>query len=335
MILSYSGVTDTEDLGDLVPESDSVLFTRARVLQEGLLSSRVLYFGTKRMYLECFTNVRFENCHYPINWQYQSVGMVEKQLIGRLGSLPKYFQYWRNLVTTYSETCLTHATDKLPALSGLASEFQQETKTEYLAGIWKEDISRQLVWYVFFFIDETPLPMISASDYIAPSWSWASAKLPVQFINSLYSNKFHSGLELIDSEVIRAGSDPFGRVKSGFLKVSGFLENGFVRQLPDKYVPGRCTHYLQSEKTAGDILAEYAPDDITYVSVLPTEMVMLYLGRYSTGQAVALAIGLVDGQDDTYRRVGLMSSDDFGGKDINDRFRDLFRDVEKCVLLLI
>jgi hypothetical protein len=138
VILSYSGVS--EDLCDLMPEPNSVLSKRAWVLQERLLSSRVLYFGTKRMYLECFTNVRFDNCHYPINWKYELIDMVEKLSIDQLGTHLKCFEYWTGLVQTYSETNLTKTTDRLPALSGLASEFQRVTKARYLAGIWREDM---------------------------------------------------------------------------------------------------------------------------------------------------------------------------------------------------
>lgn len=49
----------------LQPETNSVLSKRAWVLQERLLSRRVLYFGSLQMYWECLTNVRHENLHYP------------------------------------------------------------------------------------------------------------------------------------------------------------------------------------------------------------------------------------------------------------------------------
>jgi len=55
VILSHRGIN--EDPYDLMPEPNSPLSKRAWVLQERLLSSRILYFGTQRMYLECVTNV--------------------------------------------------------------------------------------------------------------------------------------------------------------------------------------------------------------------------------------------------------------------------------------
>ena len=59
-----------QSIGDILigpePEDDSTLSKRAWVLQERLLSPRVLYFGTKRMYWECFTDRRYEDMHYPV-----------------------------------------------------------------------------------------------------------------------------------------------------------------------------------------------------------------------------------------------------------------------------
>jgi len=333
VVLSYSGVS--EDLGDLMPEPNSVLSKRAWVLQERLLSSRVLYFGTKRMYLECFTNVRFEDCHYPINWEYQIIDMVEKLSIDSLGTHLKCFEYWTGLVQTYSETNLTNATDRLPALSGLASEFQRVTEARYLAGIWREDMPRALAWYVPFFNAVGVPPLISVSDYIAPSWSWASAKLGVLFANGGYENQFYGGLDIIDAGMTLVGLDPFGAVEGGYIDVSGSIQTLLVQQLPDLIVPGRRTLYLHSSNSRGSILATYAPDDVSKVMGPKFKVLMLYLGRYSTGQIVAMAIEPVDGQCNTYRRIGLAYTGEPGYEEFAHYFRDIFRDVGQSLLRLI
>ncbi|KAF2233286.1 HET-domain-containing protein, partial [Viridothelium virens] len=172
IILAYNSTRRL--LGRFKPEPNSPLAERAWVLQERLLSRRILYFGSTRMYFECFTKTRFEDCHYPKVWDPISAGMVRKLRIAHIGSFPECFAYWEELITTYSRMKLTHATDRLPALSGLASDFQGVIGARYLAGVWENDIVRELAWRILSNEMVKP-PAILSSDYIAPSWSWAAA----------------------------------------------------------------------------------------------------------------------------------------------------------------
>lgn len=60
-------------------ERHSQLSKRAWVLQERLLSSQVLYFGSYFMYFECCTNVRREYLHLPFMDDFQDKSEVTKQ----------------------------------------------------------------------------------------------------------------------------------------------------------------------------------------------------------------------------------------------------------------
>lgn len=63
---------------------------------------------------------------------------------------------------------LINETDKLPALSGLAQNFQHQVpQAEYLAGIWSTHSPAALLWRTRY-TARRPL------SYIAPTWSWAS-----------------------------------------------------------------------------------------------------------------------------------------------------------------
>jgi hypothetical protein len=46
---------------------------------------------------------------------------------------------WDELVRLYSLRKLTYITDKLPALSGVASRVHQLTQSRYLAGLWEDN----------------------------------------------------------------------------------------------------------------------------------------------------------------------------------------------------
>jgi hypothetical protein len=330
VILSHRSIN--ENPYTLGPETDSPLSKRAWVLQERQLSSRVLYFGQKRMYLECFTNVRFEDSHYPIIWEYGEINMVEKSKIDRLGSHFKCFNYWADLVTTYSSMDLTNMTDRLPALSGIASEFQRVTNARYLAGVWLEDMPRALAWHIPFYTNSGVPQLTSASNYIAPSWSWAAAKCGVLFVRDIVDNEFYSHLVIIDAGTTPTGLDPFGMVDGGYIVASGKIQSGLIRELPDLHVAGRRTLYLQSSNS--ERVAIYDPDDASRVLGSEFRVLLLYLGMYRVGYCVALVIEPVDAHYNTYRRVGLAYTDVLVYRPWV-HFTDFFRGTSRSRLRLI
>lgn len=57
---------------------------------------------------------------------------------------------WYGMVEDYLSRYMTCESDKLPALAGLATNFQRETLTDgtYLAGLWKEHFPGCLLWKV-------------------------------------------------------------------------------------------------------------------------------------------------------------------------------------------
>jgi hypothetical protein len=53
---------------------------------------------------------------------------------------------WLEIVKAYFQLRLTYETDRLPALSGIASHLATLFNTSYVAGLWKEDLLRCLLW---------------------------------------------------------------------------------------------------------------------------------------------------------------------------------------------
>lgn len=127
------------------------------------------------MYLECFTNVCHETCHYPVSWTYAETGITPKVHVSELQTHKVSYEYWIRLINTYSALALTKVKDRLPALSGLASSFQLVSPSPYLAGLWLKDLPGGLAWYV---PPRARGETISASarqaQYVAPSWSIAA-----------------------------------------------------------------------------------------------------------------------------------------------------------------
>lgn len=150
------------------------LNTRGWGFQERILSPRTIQFGAHQLFWDA-TNGYSGNEQWPNGIPFGDYGHVwNDPLLGRWMSLmaPESrdrVKNWTEIVEDYSERKLTYDTDKLAAMSGVASEIQNMTGNEYFAGIWKEDLLSQLLWKV-----RDPEYSICIQPYTAPTWSWAS-----------------------------------------------------------------------------------------------------------------------------------------------------------------
>lgn len=227
------------------------LLTRAWVLQERWLSPRVLHFCGSEVVFECaqlttcecgraresFINQRriFMDVRGTTTSQ---EGLIAKRT--HLAAIP-----WDHFVTTYSALRITYSTDRLIAISGLAStlydmgyksneELESRNLPLYLAGLWRIDLTRDMSWFV-------GSTMISRKDknskaeaigtemvrksksttYIAPSWSWASISDPIRF---LLLQSPDPQFTLLDAQINLATDDLYGAVKEGcYLYLRGKL----------------------------------------------------------------------------------------------------------------
>jgi hypothetical protein len=134
------------------------------------------------------------------------------------------YERWYDIVRQFTTRSLTKDTDTLPALAGLARQFQRITKDVYCAGLWKKDLIRGLLW------DRLPIwskdgttrwDTTKPSEYLAPSWSWAGvlgrqANFPIWREKDVFSSKLCAGVaEVIEARTVPKGPDKFGQVKSG------------------------------------------------------------------------------------------------------------------------
>jgi hypothetical protein len=70
-----------------------------------------------------------------------------------------HFDLWIKIIENYSCRALTKATDSLPALSGIASEFHRATGDTYVAGLWKGDMLRGLCWVSIASVSSLSMPL--------------------------------------------------------------------------------------------------------------------------------------------------------------------------------
>ncbi|KAK8067760.1 HET-domain-containing protein [Apiospora saccharicola] len=131
---------------------------------------------------------------------------------------------WEEVVERYSATMLTYSSDRLPALSGIASRQGEIREDEYFAGMWRENLLDQLLWQ-----RRGDQPKKRPA-WQAPTWSWASINQPVKAgtPQQLETRSLH--IKVLDAWTEPSGPDSYGPVSGGELTLGcydilcGFLD---------------------------------------------------------------------------------------------------------------
>lgn len=118
-------------------------------------------------------------------------------------------------ITHYTERKLRYYSDRLPAVSGLARAMTNHSGDQYLAGLWRNDLVRGLLWCV-----SQPLKLPHRPR--APSWSWSSVDSAVYWALGFrhYQHRELRGhweevATVLEARTEIKGEDPTGSVTSG------------------------------------------------------------------------------------------------------------------------
>lgn len=218
------------------------LNSRAWVLQEMLLSPRILHFGENQIYWQC---QELQACEaLPTGMPTATsmpLGMIDyrgiKKRFNSQLNLCK-MGVWNTVVEMYSQRSLTKTEDKLVALSGIASEMQSTLSDgRYLAGLWQADLPFQLLWHIW---DMPPGPAISPATptkgYRAPSWSWASFDGRVRTCMLLGIEHGRAAcptfVDVLEAHTKNACTDTTGQVTDGYIRLRGKLGKVCLRWMP-------------------------------------------------------------------------------------------------------
>lgn len=124
--------------------------TRAWVLQERLLSTRVVHFSEDQLFWECHELKASEKFPNGIPSRYESSNqrlLLHNEL--QEDYPMKLLELWDRLVANYTSSDLTYGSDKVVSISTLARQVSQHSKNivgEYLAGLWENSLTGQLCW---------------------------------------------------------------------------------------------------------------------------------------------------------------------------------------------
>jgi hypothetical protein len=214
---------------------------RGWTFQERHLPPRIVHFTERQLLWECpwtksseasphhsFSRIpNIVNIHRLIDHLAWDISDGEK-----LGS-GDHFR-WMMVITQYSQRNLSKSKDKLTALSGLAamtSKLSGIIDDEYLAGVWKRDLIRQILWYS---PSDGVLSLRRPGEYRAPSWSWAALDGEIRF--HLYDEQYPNAVapQLLEANVSLAGNNIYGPVTAGSIHLHCLLrfilngEGGYV-----------------------------------------------------------------------------------------------------------
>jgi hypothetical protein len=172
------------------------LHDRAWTLQEIILSPRLLIFGKDCVGWKC-TSADYGMYRWTDwNGYCASTGLTTIR-VGRKGEitrprisvyspdittyrssqqaerLPQIFRIWKDLIKDYSTRSLTKEEDKLNAIAGIVTYFQEHMNDVYLAGLWTKHLLQELSWKIE--------GAKKTRNKRAPSWSWMALDGPVSF----------------------------------------------------------------------------------------------------------------------------------------------------------
>lgn len=203
---------------DLAPMLDP-LDQRAWALQERLLARRYLAIGSHDTSWTCTTSSACE-CEW---WRVASVWRYEipniESVLQKIDKTEELAKCWREKVLRhYSFRGLTVSSDNLVAVSAIASVFREKLGSDYLAGIWLEDLIPGLLWGSVI-----RRHAAYASDRSAPSWSWASLPTLHFSIHDNYRtlSKIESLVRVMETKTTTSTMNSFGSVHSGYIKLWG------------------------------------------------------------------------------------------------------------------
>ncbi|KAJ8482444.1 hypothetical protein ONZ51_g5349 [Trametes cubensis] len=212
---------------------------RAWCLQETMLSRRTLVFTPDTVQLRCQTTTQniggakhddaFDIPRLPDALFYPNRSIVRDPTLWL-----QIRQRWLEIVNDYSRRKLSYPSDRLVACAGLAELFARALGSRYVAGIWNDKhLLRDLLWRV-------PEPARSRpTEYLAPSWSWASVEDVIPFYFDLHLNSRDMATSVTCTCTPHDPAFPLGPVASGYLVLQAHM---FRCRVKGRHVSGVHLH---------------------------------------------------------------------------------------------
>ena len=259
------------------------------------------------MFYHCGEYIHFEDGTKEWLRSPQAVGRIQGEY--PLG-ISLFEEGWLNaIIEDYSSRHVTRDSDRLPALSGVAHEFQRARGVHYLAGLWRKDLPRAL----YQSKEYAKGPCLKPVQYRAPSWSWAAIDGRVtQVLESSCSIE----ADIIHVSVESKGLDPIGEVTGGILVICGALRRGLLSKQRERSL------YSQDQSVTlydfsllclnGDVIHDtiytFVPDTSDF-SASTTTLWFLFITPQVGLALLPVSFSHPQKSTNTFERVGLIRMD--------------------------
>jgi hypothetical protein len=211
---------------------------RAWVLQEWLLGRRVLHFTRHEIVWDCKASFKCEcggferlastpdtEMNYSVNSRRGLRGemarFLQRPRSQNTTTLARV-RLWLDVVEEFTMRQLTKPSDRMIAISGLASEIGSSDPGLgiYFCGFFRYRMVEQLLWTCYS-IEERPQRRSSRT--VAPSWSWGSIHQPVSWDKRswLDDRASEEEVKVVASVSVDTGNgDQFGQSVTGLLTIT-------------------------------------------------------------------------------------------------------------------
>jgi len=206
------------DLGskDEQQRLDFPLLNRGWVLQEFVLSKKLLLFGKNEVYWIC------KEASWCLCGITNNEGDWCRRLINPIRDVIE--APWPEIVSQFASMSLTFQQDRLTALAGIASRYGTLHKLTYVAGHWMENLAKELFWLGDVFQSEKPRPC----PRVAPTWSWASIDGSVEYDDHADGRHLCKGIEISLPEIVPVEAGIYGQLRSARLPLRILTVNGRI-----------------------------------------------------------------------------------------------------------
>lgn len=214
----------------------------------------------------------------------------------------KIWSTWKEILAEYTRRSITNPADKLVALAGVADAFQRcwPHDTEYLAGLWRHTLARDLTWHRVGSSARHTRPQ----DYRAPSWSWAATDGPID--DGAWPGTIEPVLRVRSCTVHpTVPSLPYGEIRDGAL-----IADAIVRRVSwglDSSAAGEASLYEMNSsarrREVGFVYHDCAGGE-------DTEGFAVVVGEFNKRvlhNLIGLVVIPVAGRSNTYTRVGVFN----------------------------
>ncbi len=306
--------------------AESPLVSRGWVMQEQILSRRIIYFADPQLVWRCCSLTESEDGLLDGLFLNDYLWIRNCPLIGdqptEAKSVDEWRALWKQLAKEFSTRHFTFEEDNLAALAGVTSKFAKLLADQPFLGLWKSNLFEGLLWSVDLSSNDYPVRRTSNN---IPSWSWLSIRASIEYEIFLWRNNplkstvtchLRSKIEVIIAEVNWAGTHLTTPVKDSSLVLRGTIFRGCLQSIDEQSLRAcrlrpRDSQDIEATKHASsltlDTPMEPSPDSLWCLCVAD----IIYFDSEDESSSVrgvaVLILDSIASKHNVYRRIGIGS----------------------------